>query len=209
MTRRKRVILAACGASGAVHARALLRALAGADGVSEVHVVMSDAGRRVAREELGTRAASATELTDEWLAGTQRRAEVRVHAFRDVGAGPASGSFRHDGMVIVPCSTATLCAIAHGTTANLIHRAADVALKERLPLLLMVRESPLSLVHLEAMCAVTRAGAVVMPPSPPWYHRPRTLDELVDDTIARALDHLGLPELVRRRWQGGGGETPA
>jgi 4-hydroxy-3-polyprenylbenzoate decarboxylase len=196
-----RLVLGVTGASGAVFARTLLRTLASAERVAEVHVVVSDAARRVAADELGT-GGGAAELVDSWLHGQARRAEVLVHPFRDIGASIASGSFAHDGMVVAPCSTSTLASIAHGTSSNLVHRAADVTLKERRRLLLLLRESPLSLVHLRNMTAVTEAGALVVPLSPPWYGLPATLDDLVADTLARTLDHLSLPDLVTRRWTG-------
>lgn len=205
MSATLRHVLAICGASGSAFARGLLRSIAASERVRELHLVVSEAGRRVVADELGMNAGSVSEMVDGWLADTERRAEVVIHPFRDIGASIASGSFRHDGMVVCPCSTATLAAIAHGTTQNLIHRAADVSLKERRKVLLMLRETPLSLVHLENAAAVTRAGAIVMPISPPFYHRPSTLEDLVADMNDRVLDHLGLPELVGRRWDGRGG----
>ena len=196
-----RHVLAVTGASGSVFARSLLRSLSQA--CSEVHWVVSPAGLRVAAEETDARAGTGAELAELWLEGVERRAKLVVHDPRDIGASIASGSFRHDGMVIAPCSMATGAAIAHGTSTNLVHRAAECTLKERRRLVLMIRESPLSLVHAENILALTRAGATVMPLSPPWYHRPKTLGDLVEDTCARALDHLGLSELVPRRWTGG------
>lgn len=200
-TNRLRLILAVSGASGSVLARSLLRKICASDQVGDIHLVMSDAARRVAAEELGTRGTSA-DIASEWLGGVERRAEVVLHPARDIGASIASGSFTHDGMVVVPCSTATLGAIAQGVSTHLIHRAAECTLKERRRLVLVVRETPLSLIHLRNMVAVTEAGAVVMPPCPPYYHLPRTTDDIVDDTIARVLDHIGLGALVERRWQG-------
>jgi 4-hydroxy-3-polyprenylbenzoate decarboxylase len=197
-----RLILAATGASGAACGRHLLRAVTSAERVAEVHFTASPAAVRVSREELDTRASTAADLAREWLAGASPRAELVVHDVADIGARIASGSFAHDGMAVAPCSTATAAHLATGTTTNLVHRAGECALKERRTLLLLVRESPLSAIHLENLLTLTRAGAVVIPLSPPWYHRPRTLDELVEDTCARALDHLGLPEAVRRRWTG-------
>jgi 4-hydroxy-3-polyprenylbenzoate decarboxylase len=197
-----RYIVAVTGASGSVFARHLLRTLAQAPGVAEVHVVVSDAALKVARQELRLEASAAADLVAAWLEGAPARAELRLHDLRDVGAPIASGSFRHDGMVVVPCSTGTAAALAHGTTTNLVHRAAECALKERRRLVVMPRETPLSVIHLENLLALARAGAVVLPLCPPWYHRPATLDELVADTCDRALDHLGLADLVGRRWRG-------
>lgn len=199
-----RLVLAVTGASGAACARRFLRRACTADRLAELHFVISDAGRRVAHEELGARAANAAELVDAWLEGVPRRAEVIVHAARDVGAPPASGSFRHDGMIVLPCSTATLGAVARGVTSNLVHRAAECTLKERRPLVLAVRETPLSLVHLENMTAAARAGATILPLSPGWYHGPESLEDLMDACLDRAFDHLGLPEVVTRRWGGRG-----
>ena len=203
MIRPKRIVLAVSGASGSIFARQLLRRLVGAEAVGEVHWIVSDAARRVAHEELDARASSPSELANQWLTGLNRRADLVVHSFRDIGAAPASGSFRHDGMIVCPCSTASAAALAHGTTTNLLHRAAECTLKERRRLVLMIRESPLSLVHLENLTALTRAGATVMPLAPGWYHRPRDLEELAGHCVDRALDHLDLPELVVRRWTGG------
>ena len=203
---RLRIVIGVTGASGSAFARALLRRVVASPRVAEAHLVMTDAARRVAHEELET-GGSAAEVARAWLSGVESVAEVVVHPVRDIGASIASGSFRHDGMVVVPCSTASAAAIAHGTSTHLVHRAAECALKERRPLIVMLRESPLSLVHLRNLVALAEAGAVVMPISPPLYHRPRTIDELVDDSIARALDHLGLPELVGRRWDGHAGDA--
>ncbi len=202
MADSQRFLLALSGASGSIYARQLMRRLAASESVGELHLVASDAARRVALQELGTQAATVADLVDRWLEGVDRRAELVVHAFRDIGAPPASGSFRHDGMIICPCSTATAAAIAHGISSNLIHRAAECTLKERRRLILMVRETPLSLVHLENFTAVTRAGATLMPLAPGWYHRPESLEELASSVVDRALDHVGLPELVSRRWDG-------
>jgi len=201
-----RLILGVTGASGVIHARALLRATCASPRVGEVHVVMTDAARRVAHDELGTQGTT-VEVAKQWMSGVERRAEVVIHPVRDIGAAIASGSFAHDGMVVVPCSTASAAAIATGVSTHLVHRAAECCLKERRKLILMVRETPLSLVQLRNLAALAEAGAIVMPLAPPFYHRPRTLDDLVDDMIARALDHLGLSEAVKRRWDGAGGDA--
>jgi 4-hydroxy-3-polyprenylbenzoate decarboxylase len=127
-------------------------------------------------------------------------ATVRVFDDGDRGAAPASGSARTRGMVICPCSMGTVAAVAHGTSRSLVERAADVALKERRPLLLVPRETPLSLIHLENLAQVTRAGATVIPAAPGFYHRPTAISELVDFMVARVLDHLQLEHTVGKRW---------
>ena len=123
-----------------------------------------------------------------------------------MGAVISSGSFRTDGMIIAPCSAKTLGAIAHGYGDNLVHRAADVVLKERRRLVLVVREAPLSEIHLENMLRVTRAGALVMPAAPGFYHRPSSIDDLVNFIVARVLDHLDIPHSIAKRWGGEGDE---
>jgi 4-hydroxy-3-polyprenylbenzoate decarboxylase len=132
--------------------------------------------------------------------GARFDAQVRVFDDDDRGAAPASGSSLAGGMVICPCSMGTLANVAAGASRSLVERAADVALKERRPLLMVTRETPLSLIHLENMRRVTLAGAVVMPAAPGFYHRPTTIAELVDFVVARALDHLGVPNALAPRW---------
>jgi 4-hydroxy-3-polyprenylbenzoate decarboxylase len=127
---------------------------------------------------------------------------VTVFSDTDRGAAPASGSARTAGMVVCPCSMGTVSAIAHGTSRSLVERAADVTLKERRRLIVVPRETPLSLIHLENLAQLTRAGAVVMPAAPGFYHRPTTIDELVDFMVARVLDHLDIDHHLGRRWSG-------
>ena len=125
-----------------------------------------------------------------------------VYASNDMGAAISSGSFKTDGMVVAPCSAKSLAAIAHGFGENLIHRAADVTLKERRPLVLMVREAPLSPIHLENMLKLSRIGGVILPPVPAFYHLPQSIDDVVDHTVARVLDQFDIDASFARRWDG-------
>lgn len=185
----RRVVVAISGASGAIYGVRLLQALRGIEGV-ESHLVVSDAGWRNLRQE---QAGDASELA---------ALAHRMHDARDVGAAIASGSFLTSGMAIAPCSMRTLAAIAHGLGDNLITRAADVMLKERRRLVLMVRESPLNLAHLQNMTSVTAMGGVVCPPMPAFYQRPQSVADIVDASVARVLDLLGLPHALSVRWSG-------
>jgi 4-hydroxy-3-polyprenylbenzoate decarboxylase len=189
------VVLAITGASGAPYAVRLLAELVA------LHVptwlIVSTHGFRLLATE--------SDLPD--LAALRAHvgaqgfdASVRVFDDGDRGAAPASGSARTRGMVICPCSMGTVAAVAHGTSRSLVERAADVALKERRPLLLVPRETPLSLIHLENLAQVTRAGATVIPAAPGFYHRPTAISELVDFMVARVLDHLQLDHAVGKRW---------
>ncbi|RKJ96263.1 UbiX family flavin prenyltransferase [Alicycliphilus denitrificans] len=189
MSTPKRIIVGISGASGAVYGARLLQALQGMTGV-ESHLVVSRAGWLNLRHELDMERAEVEALADH------------VHDLADVGASIASGSFAAHGMVVAPCSMRTLAAIAHGLADNLLTRAADVVLKERRRLVLLTRESPLHLVHLRNMATVTELGAICCPPMPAFYQRPTTIGEIVDHSVARALDLLGLDNDLAPRWQG-------
>ena len=185
----KRVTVGISGASGAVYGARLLQALQDMPNV-ESHLVVSDAGWRNLRHELDMDRASVEALADV------------VHDLANVGASIASGSFAAHGMVVAPCSMRTLAAVAHGLADNLLTRAADVVLKERRRLVLMVRESPLHLVHLRNMATVTEMGGIVCPPMPAFYQRPTSVGEIVDHSVARVLDLLGLEHALAPQWQG-------
>ena len=185
----KRVIVGISGASGAVYGARLLQALREVKGI-ESHLVVSDAGWRNLRHELDMQRAEVEALADV------------VHDLANVGASIASGSFAAHGMVVAPCSMRTLAAIAHGLADNLLTRAADVVLKERRRLVLLTRESPLHLVHLRNMATVTELGAICCPPMPAFYLRPTSIGEIVDHSVARALDLLGLEHELAPRWSG-------
>jgi 4-hydroxy-3-polyprenylbenzoate decarboxylase len=194
--RPRRFVVAITGATGAVYGVQLLRRLGACPGV-ETHLVISDAATLTLHQEVGLQRRDVEAL-----------AHV-VHRNREVGASIASGSFRSDGMVIAPCSMKTLAAVAHGLSDNLIARAADVVLKERRRLILMVRETPFNLAHLRNMTAVTEMGGIVFPPLPSFYHRPATIDEMVDHTVARVMDLLGIDNDLAPRWGGMGGADDA
>lgn len=185
--RTVRVVIGISGASGALIPLRIMRLLA-ESGLVESHVVISSAAEKTLLHEAG---ADALDQIRQ-LAG-------RLYRRDDIGAAVASGSFHTDGMIVAPCSMRTLAAIATGTSDNLLVRAADVHLKERRKLVLLARETPLHLGHLRNMCAVTEMGGVIMPPVPAFYHRPTTVDEIVDHLAARAIDQLHLPIGSRSR----------
>lgn len=184
---RRRLIVGITGASGTIYGVRLLQMLKGSD--IETHLVMSRWAARTLVQE--------TDFTPD---AVQKLASV-VHPITDQGAAISSGSFVTMGMVIAPCSVRTVAAIAHGMGDNLIHRAADVVLKERRKLVLAVREAPLSEIHLENMLKLSRMGVVIAPPVPAFYSRPRTIDEMVNYTAARLLDQVDI-HLDVERWSG-------
>ena len=189
------VVLAITGASGAPYAVRLLEQLLVAK--QRVLLIVSSHGLRLLRTETDIDSVEALRTAvggDEW------DALVTQFDDGDRGAAPASGSARNRGMVICPCSMGTVSAISQGTSRSLVERAADVALKERRRLILVPRETPYSTIHLENMLRLTRAGAVVMPASPGFYHRPTRIEELVDFVVARVLDHLDIEHSLGRRW---------
>ena len=192
------LVLAMTGASGAPYAVRLLQVLCRAG--KTVHLTISTSGAQVLREETGL--SVALNRFDPAPFGDLGLGKLIYHHQSDFNAGIASGSFRTAGMVVSPCSMSTLASIAHGITGNLVTRAADVHLKERRKLILVPRETPLSLVHLENMAAVTRAGAIVLPGMPGWYHQPRSLDDLVNFIVARICDQLGVEASLMDRWGG-------
>jgi flavin prenyltransferase len=189
------VTVAITGASGAPYAVRLLQALN--DARVPVRLIVSATGWRLLHEELDIADESMLrERTGDW-------SRVIVHRDDDRGATPASGSAPSRGMVVCPCSMGTLGSIAQGTTRSLIERAADVVLKERRRLILVPRETPYSQIHLENMLRLTQAGAIILPASPGFYHRPATIDELIDFIVGRVLAHLGVPTDLGPRWQSG------
>lgn len=193
------IVVAVSGGSGAVYTRRLLQVLAKAG--YKIHLLLSTAGNEVVQQELGLRLNVQTPDLQEWLGlDSQTASQIHFHQLHDFFAPVASGSYRTGGMVICPCSGGTLSAVAHGTSSNLIQRAAEVHLKERRKLILVPRETPLSHVAMKNMLAAHEAGAVVMPASPGWYHGVQTLDDLVDFMVARILDQLEIDHNIIRPW---------
>jgi len=190
ITQSKRLIVAITGASGARYGVRLLQVLSEMPNI-ETHLVVSDSGLLNLQLELDLNLKQLEALVDV------------THHIKNIGASIASGSFQSDGMVVAPCSMRTLAAVAHGLSDNLITRAADVMLKERRRLILMVRETPLNLAHLRNMTSVTEMGGIIYPPLPCFYHRPQTIADIIDHTVSRVIDLLGVPNtLAPRRWEG-------
>jgi 4-hydroxy-3-polyprenylbenzoate decarboxylase len=184
-----RLVIAITGATGAVYGVRLLQLLRPLEGV-ETHVLISDAGALNLQQEMQLKRREVEAMADV------------VHSVRDIGASIASGSFQSAGMIIAPCSMRTLAAVAHGLSDNLVTRAADVALKERRRLLLMVRETPFNLAHLRNMTAVTEMGGIIFPPVPAFYQHPQNIAEMIDHSLARVLDLFGIALPDAPRWQG-------
>jgi polyprenyl P-hydroxybenzoate/phenylacrylic acid decarboxylase-like protein len=183
-----RLIIAISGASGAIYG---IRALQVLNKIGiETHLVLTEAAQATLRLETDFRKADVVRLATE------------AHRIDDITSKLASGSYNTDGMLVIPCSMKTLAGIASGYSDNLLLRAADVTIKERRRLVLVVRESPLSLIHLENMVTVTRAGAIVLPAMPAFYHRPKTVADLVDQVVGKALDLLGVQHNLPVRWRG-------
>jgi flavin prenyltransferase len=196
----KRFVLGVSGASGACYALRLLELLLGSG--HEVHFVATEYGRRLLFDEAGVR-----ELTFEQLvpnmagAGVDPHLRLIVHPNKDVGAVIASGSFQHSGMAVLPCSSASLGAIATGSGSNLLCRAAAVCLKERRPLIICHREMPLSLIDIRNMETLALAGATVCSPNPGFYMMPKRVEDLVDFVVGKVLDHLEVPHALKTRWE--------
>jgi 4-hydroxy-3-polyprenylbenzoate decarboxylase len=188
--RRRRIVVGISGASGAIYGVRLLQLLRELD--IETHLVISRSGQVTLMQEMGMKLAELQSLADVCYANV------------DIGAAISSGSFRVDGMIVAPCSIKTLSEIATGCTASLLSRAADVMLKERRRLVLMVRETPLHAGHIRSLGAVTEAGAIVYPPVPAFYAMPATLEEMIGHTIGRVLDLFDIDARTVRRWEGTG-----
>lgn len=197
----KTYVVAITGASGTIYGIRLMKAL-----IEQGHQVMaliSSAGRKVMDHEMGSDPKSGLyEILEAYGVDFSKGALLDVFDDSQIAAPPASGSFIHDGMAVTPCSMKTLSAVSAGYADNLISRSADVCLKEKRPLILVPRETPLNLIHLENMTRVTRAGGVILPPSPSFYTFPDSMEALVDTVTARILDHLGAGTDLLPRWGG-------
>ena len=187
MNNKKRLIIGVSGATGAIYGVRMLEILAKMDDI-ETHLVLSKAGKMTIKVE-----------TPYSVKEVEAMADV-VHDINNVGAGISSGSFRTAGMVIVPCSMKTMGGIAHSLGGDLLVRAADVVVKERKKLVVVARETPLHLGHLEAMASLTRMGAIIFPPVPAFYHRPKTLDDVINQTVTRILDQFDIDVGLFHRW---------
>jgi flavin prenyltransferase len=196
----KTIVVGVTGASGAVLAQAALRMLEADARVARIHLVVTDTGARLLAHELGIATSDPRKLPSLLVGGRAEKTEVLPN--KDVGASIASGSYPVDAMVVIPCSMGTLATIAAGTSDDLIARAADVCLKEGRRLVLCVRDTPFSRIHLENMLRAHQAGAVVMPAIPSFYHQPKTIDDLVAQYVYRVLAQMGLPQEEMYRWEG-------
>lgn len=189
-------IVGLTGASGAAYGVRLCQRLL--DMGFPVHLVVTDAGWRVLKEELGWDAARRQETVEAQFGG--RKAPIRYYSNQDIGAAVASGTFRVEGMVVAPCSMGTLAAIAHGLSDNLLERAADVTLKEGRRLVLVPRETPLHAIHLQNMLTLSQMGVRMVPASPGFYHRPQTIQEIIDFLVGKTLDSMGIDHELYQRW---------
>jgi 4-hydroxy-3-polyprenylbenzoate decarboxylase len=199
MTGSRTFVVAVSGASGVVYGVRLIKALL--EHQATVAAIVSDAGAKVLAHEMGYDPdAGFPSFLKKYGVGPDLLDHLSVFSQDEIAAPPASGSFRHDGMVVAPCSMKTLAGAAAGYADTLITRACDVTLKERRRLILVPRETPVNLIHLENMVRLTRAGAVILPASPSFYSFPGTLDALVDTVVARIMDHLGVAQTLMARW---------
>jgi 4-hydroxy-3-polyprenylbenzoate decarboxylase len=196
--------VAITGASGTIYAQRTLMRLAASGAVETINLIMSGTAGIVAQVETGTNALRepTAEKINEWLGLPPESKLIRFWRLDNLAAKPASGSNKQAGMIVVPCSMGTLGAIATGAGTNLIHRAADVCLKEGRKLVLVPRETPYNAIHLENMLRLARAGARILPASPGFYHKPETIEELVDHLVFRILDQFDIPHSRKTQWTG-------
>ena len=195
--------VAITGASGAIYAHRTLVHLAASGVIERINLIVSDSAKTVSMVETGFDWRTANDQKiNEWIGLPAESKMVRLHRLDNMAAKPSSGSHPQAGMIIVPCSMGTLGAIASGGGTNLIHRAADVTLKEGRKLVIVPRETPYNAIHLENLLKLSRAGACILPASPGFYHRPQTIEGLVDHLCFRILDQFGIPHSTATRWKG-------
>jgi flavin prenyltransferase len=195
--------VAITGASGAIYAQRTLAHMAASGAVERVNLIMSSSALVVARVESGAKISEGdVRAVNEWVGLPVDSKLIRFHRLDNMAAQPSSGSHPQAGMIVVPCSMGTLGAIASGAGTNLIHRAADVTLKEGRKLVLVVRETPYNAIHIENMLRLAHAGARILPASPGFYHRPQTIEQLVDHLVFRILDQFAIPHPTGTRWKG-------
>lgn len=186
------IVIAITGASGSIYAMRLVERIQTVQDI-RIHLILSPWAEQVMHSERHITAR-------QWI-DTLEQKNLVIHKVNDLSAPPSSGSFRFESMVVIPCSMDTLGAMAAGLAGNLIQRAGSVALKERRPLILVARESPLSAIHLQQMLTLTHAGAMILPPVPSFYHHPESVQELVDTTVERVLDALNITDTQIKRWR--------
>lgn len=196
----KTIVLGVTGASGAIFARRMLTMLEADKRVGKIHLVISGSGMKVLRAELELDVTESARIAAALAGGPARKTEYLLDS--DIGASIASGSYRVDGMVVIPCTTGCLAQVANGISSTLIERAADVCLKENRKLILAIRDTPFSRVHLENMLRAQSAGAEIFPINPSFYHRPQQIEDLVTQFCCRVLAHLDLEQPRQFRWQG-------
>ena len=195
--------VAITGASGAIYARRTLQLVAESGVVERINLIMSSTAATVAQVELGVNLKDpAVHKINDWLGLEPESRLIRFWRLDNMAAKPSSGSYKQTGMLIVPCSMGTIGAIASGAGTNLIHRAADVTLKEGRKLVLVPRETPYNAIHLENMLKLSRAGAQILPASPGFYHRPNSIEELVEHLCYRILDQFDIPHSKKTQWTG-------
>jgi 4-hydroxy-3-polyprenylbenzoate decarboxylase len=191
------------GASGTIYAKRILQLLAESEVVKTINLIMSSTVPTVAQVELGVNLKDANiAKINEWLDLPKDSKVIRYWQLGNLAAKPSSGSYKQVGMIVVPCSMGTLGAIASGVSSNLIHRAADVCLKESRKLVLVPRETPLNQIHLENMLRLSRAGACILPAMPSFYHKPKTIDDMVNHVCYRILDQFDIPHDTKTQWTG-------
>jgi flavin prenyltransferase len=202
MTQRPRLVVGISGASGTIYGQRAVEKLVGLGW--EVHLLVSSSAWKVMQAELGIAAASPSIPLTAWLNVTEQQAREQIVTYniRDIAAPMASGTFRAHGMLVIPASMKTVAAMAHGYSDNLLTRCADCFLKERRPLVIVPRETPLSTIHLENMLTLARAGAHILPAMPGFYHNPATIDDLVDFIVMKSLEALRIDHTYEMAWEG-------